>query len=98
MLAVFSWKGAGLKVEKDSKSVNKERYTWALTVATLTSAITKRNCSTALTPPALPKLTNPAALLFHSLNKKSIAFFNAAEKLWLYSGVTNTNESNKLIF
>ena len=49
-----------------------------------------RRCSTARVPPELPKLTKPAALLFHSEYRKSIAFFSAPDVLWLYSGVTNT--------
>jgi hypothetical protein len=78
----------GLKVVKLSKSVNIESATCARTSAILISPITSLKFSTARTPPAPPNPTNPAALLFHSWKRKSIAFFNAAEVAWLYSGVT----------
>lgn len=79
VLDVFSLNDAGLTFEKISKSVNIEIYIWALTVATLTSAFTKPSCSTTHTPTSTTKTKNPATLLFHSLNKKSIAFFSAPE-------------------
>ena len=45
--------------------------------------------------PRAPRLhrrssTKPAALLFHSAKRKSIAFLSAPEMPWLYSGVTKT--------
>src|SRR5438105_15709038 len=53
-LTDFSWRGSGLKVVKFSKSVKRESAIWLRTVATWTSAITSRRCSTARTPPAPP--------------------------------------------
>jgi len=44
--------------------------------------------STARTPPAPPHPPNPAALLFHSWKRKSIAFFNAAD-----GGTAGTSET-----
>src|SRR5438046_3676315 len=88
----------GLKVVKFSKSVNIERATCARTSAILISPITSRKFSTARTPPAPPYPTNPAALLFHSWKRKSIAFFNAADVAWLYSGVTKMKASSEAIF
>src|SRR5439155_14530882 len=76
----------GLKVVKFSKSDHIESATCARTSAILISPITSLKFSTARTPPAPPYPTNPAALLFHSWKRKSIAFFNAAEVAWLYSG------------
>src|SRR5919106_6708292 len=93
-----SWYGAGLKTLKFSKSVKRESCTWERTVATSSSAMTRRSCSTERTPPALPYPTNPATLLFHSLNRKSIAFFNAPGIPWLYSAVTKTYASKDSIF
>ena len=98
MFTDVSWYGAGLKTLKFSKSVKRESCTCTRTVATCSSAITRRSCSTERTPPALPYPTNPATLLFHSLNRKSIAFLSAAGIPWLYSAVTKTNASKESIF
>jgi hypothetical protein len=84
----YQWCSCGLKIAKFSKSLKSESATCARTSATLISPITSLRFSTARTPPAPPYPTKPAALLFHSWKRKSMAFFKAAEVEWLYSGVT----------
>jgi hypothetical protein len=80
------------------KVCEERKLNLARTVATCSSAITRRSCSTERTPPAPPYPTNPATLLFHSLYRKSIAFSRAPGIPWLYSAVTNTNASKEWIF
>src|ERR1700680_2749787 len=95
VLSNWTWYGPGFKSVKLSKSVNADRVTLVRTSAICSSPAIRRRCSAARAPPALPYETTPIALLFHSAYRKSMAFLSTPDVEWLYSGVTNTNPSNR---